>query len=78
MWFLGRLGLTASAPVEVESATRFSYFFDVVRVLLGPLGGVSIPLASGPGGWTQAQFLDHDIRIMRNFRRDLLILVRMP
>jgi hypothetical protein len=70
-----RLGLTASAPVDVLSSTRVSYFFDGVKLLLGG-ANITVPLSSGPGGWTQVQFLDDDLRIMRNFRDDLLILVR--
>jgi len=69
------LAIRAGAPVEVQSNKRIAYFFDWVMVKLGPLQ-LKFPLKRGPGGWTEAAYLDEDLRVMRNFRRDLLVLVR--
>jgi len=71
----GGIAIRAGAPLQVQTDKRIAYFFDWVMIKLGPLE-LKVPLESGPGGWTEVVYLDDELRVMRNFRQDLLILVR--
>jgi len=72
------LGLRAGAPLTVKNGRRIVYNFDVFTFCFG--SGLELPYKlgkKGPGGWTETVYLDKDIRVQRNSRRDVLVLRRL-
>jgi hypothetical protein len=77
-WRLGDLLLAAGAPASATPPRRVSYRFDRLTLSIGAGATLaSVELGErGPGGWTDATYLDADMRISRNSRGDLLVFTR--
>jgi hypothetical protein len=77
-WRLFGLRLAAGAPANATPPRRVSYRFDALNLSLGD--GVTLAAVQlgerGPGGWTDATYLDADTRVSRNSRGDLLVFAR--
>jgi len=68
--------LEAEAPAKLTLPRRVSYRFSRLAVAVGPLS-LALNLGDrGPGGWSDTVYVDDELRIARNSRRDLLILAR--
>lgn len=76
-------GVSATAPLKITGPKRMVYNFDGLAVRLAGLDLPSISLGGspegkggkrgGPGGWTDTVYIDEDLRIVRNFQKDLLV-----
>ena len=69
--------LEAVADVQESSSTRLAYSFRSFALVLGKRdGSARVPLPVMGAGWTEATYLDADLRVMQNSRGDTLILTR--
>jgi len=68
-------GIKATAPLTVQSSSRIQYTFDGLSLLLLKRE-LPFPFFPRAGGWTEAVYLDADIRVMQNSQGDTLVFVR--
>ena len=74
-WRLG-LQLEASGPATTALPRRLRYRFDKLALFAAGRQLFALPLGErGPGGWSDAVYVDDDLRIARNSRGDLLVFV---
>ncbi|GAX74413.1 hypothetical protein CEUSTIGMA_g1861.t1 [Chlamydomonas eustigma] len=67
--------IQAGAPFQIIGRNKISYSFDEVIIEFSGLWRLSVPLRSKRGGgrWTEAIFVDDELRVMRNSLGDTLL-----
>ena len=73
--------LRADAPLEIVSESRIRYFFESLNIEVFGLALPKIPVRGRVGGWSDTVVYTESgesstLRILRNFRKDLIILER--
>ena len=73
--------LRADAPLEIVSESRIRYFFESLHISVFGLALPKFPVRGRVGGWSDTVVYTESgesstLRILRNFRKDLIILER--
>ena len=73
--------LRADAPLEIVSESRIRYFFESLHISVFGLALPKVPVRGRVGGWSDTVVYTESgesstLRILRNFRKDLIILER--